>query len=205
MNPVKWWNKRQQDLKDEYADKERLLTVELDTQYIELKSKLSKGNEGFQSQLYALKRESDELEYQHDKNTKLKVELEKSNLELSEQIKLIEAKARPDEVWSGAFSLGFSKAWDMMLPIMTEGVKKLREQARTEEIEASMKRLNTMVDQKIEELGRKGIRDVKLLGEKRMEFQGRISRSQDKEERNRLRNYLQVIDWIMENSPSNGN
>ena len=37
-----------------------------------------------------------------------KLELEQANLDLREQIKLIESKARPDQVWATAFSEGFS-------------------------------------------------------------------------------------------------
>jgi DNA repair exonuclease SbcCD ATPase subunit len=54
--------------------------------------------------------------------------LEKKNKELAQQIRLIEAKASPDQVWISAFQSGFSKAWGMMKPVMYEGFDKVKQE-----------------------------------------------------------------------------
>lgn len=56
-----------------------------------------------------------------------KLELEQKNEELRTQIRIIEAKASPSNVWTEAFSLGFSKAWDMMVPVLYDGFGKVKE------------------------------------------------------------------------------
>jgi hypothetical protein len=54
--------------------------------------------------------------------------LEKKNHELAQQMRLLEAKASPDQVWLSAFQLGFSKAWGMMKPVMYEGFDKVKQE-----------------------------------------------------------------------------
>ena len=53
-------------------------------------------------------------------------EVRKKDSELHQQIKLIEAKASPDRVWCEAFSLGFSKAWDMIEQVQMDGLLRAR-------------------------------------------------------------------------------
>ena len=57
-----------------------------------------------------------------------KIELVKKNKELAEQIRLIEAKASPDNVWLSAFQTGFTRAWEMMKPIMYTGFDKVKQE-----------------------------------------------------------------------------
>lgn len=54
------------------------------------------------------------------------LEIRKKDNELRDQIKLIEAKASPDRVWCEAFSLGFSKAWDMIEKVQMDGLLRAR-------------------------------------------------------------------------------
>lgn len=60
-----------------------------------------------------------------------KRDLETKNKELADQLRLIEAKASPDNVWIMAFQSGFSKAWGMMKPMMYEGFEKVKEEITT--------------------------------------------------------------------------
>ena len=57
-----------------------------------------------------------------------KVEYAKKNKELAEQIRMIEAKASPDNVWLSAFQTGFTRAWDMMKPVMYTGFDKVKQE-----------------------------------------------------------------------------
>ena len=69
--------------------------------------------------------EADEL---YKRMTDKKVEYAKKNKELSEQIRLLEAKSSPDNVWLSAFQSGFEKAWGMMKPVMYDGFEKVKEE-----------------------------------------------------------------------------
>ena len=57
-----------------------------------------------------------------------KATLAKKNKELSDQIRIIEAKASPDQIWIAAFQTGFSKAWGMMKPVMYDGFEKVKQE-----------------------------------------------------------------------------
>jgi len=54
------------------------------------------------------------------------LEVCKKDNDLHQQIKIIEAKASPDKVWCEAFSLGFSKAWDMIEKVQMDGLLRAR-------------------------------------------------------------------------------
>lgn len=69
--------------------------------------------------------EADEL---YKRMTDKKVEYSKKNKELSEQIRLLEAKSSPDNVWLSAFQSGFERAWGMMKPVMYDGFEKVKEE-----------------------------------------------------------------------------
>ena len=79
--------------------------------------------------------EIDELERQIEVK---KATLERLSRDLSEQIRILEAKARPDQVWMQAFGDGFSKALSL-IPSFDEKIKKSIE---THAIEGTLKRLN---------------------------------------------------------------
>ena len=69
-------------------------------------------------------------------------ELKSVDNDLKNQIKILEAKAHPSEVWAQAFSMGVSKTWDMLLPTMTENIEKLRESLFQRATEEALGRLN---------------------------------------------------------------
>lgn len=69
-------------------------------------------------------------------------ELARLNDDLLARIRLEEAKASPATVWTEAFTLGFSKAWDMMVPLMTQGVAHMEKTIRDKVLEEELGRLN---------------------------------------------------------------
>ena len=62
--------------------------------------------------------------------------------ELKQKIKVLEAKAHPSEVWSQAFTLGVSKSWEMMLPIMTQNLDKVISKIKEDSVKEAIGRLN---------------------------------------------------------------
>jgi len=55
-----------------------------------------------------------DLQYLEERLTDRRIELLKAEDDLKEQIKLLEAKAKPDSVWVTAYTAGFNRAMDML-------------------------------------------------------------------------------------------
>lgn len=93
-------------------------------------------------------RESELLRHERDVEDLLKrvsdkkLDLEKKNQELADQIRLIEAKASPDAVWSSAFQAGFMKCWETMWGFQADQVINLKEKIRSQAINDTLSRLN---------------------------------------------------------------
>lgn len=133
-----------------------------------------------------------------------KVELERVNEELKTQIRLIEAKASPSEVWAQAFTAGFGKAWDMMLPLMSDGLDKTRKVIEDKAISDTLKGLEGHIVKRIEEAGKHNVKSANELIAKKAELKERISKAKTKEEINKLTHYGEALDWILNaNTKSN--
>lgn len=92
------------------------------------------------------KKKTKELELkQIELNTMLEMtdkriaELHKKDMDLRHQIDVIEAKAAPDRVWCEAFSLGFSKAWDMMKDAQMDGLLRVRKKIEDDAINKAIR------------------------------------------------------------------
>ena len=55
----------------------------------------------------------------------------------------------PEAIWIDGFSVGFQKAWEMMQPLMTDGVLKMKEAIRTQAIEETRKGLEPLIGNKV--------------------------------------------------------
>jgi len=146
------------------------------------------------------KRELEDLKIRVEDRKK---ELIRVNEDLKTQIRLIEAKASPDHVWESSFSQGFSKAWDMMIPLMKKGIEKTHEKIRQEEIENSFPRIDSIVEQRVKEIGEVTLVEKANIEQKKREFQLKLSKSQNDEEKKKLTNYISVLDWVTDGK--NGN
>lgn len=205
MNIKKWWESRQFQIKEQFRIKEEEMTKELERNYLKLKGDLSKGHDELKQKLRDIERETEQANYLKEKLSKEKEDLERANKDLRDQIKLIEAKARPDQVWASAFSEGFSKAWDMMQPLMTKGLDKMIESERAKEIENSVSRLDVMVSQRCEELKLFQLRDINELRRKRQEFLTKKDQAKKEDEIKKYTYFVQCLDWILEPQGTNGN
>ena len=187
---VTWWGKRRIAIQAEYDLKEKDFLDTYNKRYVALQGELNSKMETLERD----KRSLDDVQTRVDDRQK---ELERVNAELKTQIRLIEAKASPDSVWQSAFSQGFSKAWDMMMPLMTQGIDKVKEKIRAEEIDASFPRIDMIVEQRIKETASRELMDTFSVEKKRREFQVKLSQTADDDEKRKLTNYLSVIDWIL--------
>ena len=70
------------------------------------------------------------------------IELARADNDLKIQIRLLEAKASPTSVWTEAFSLGVSKTWDLLLPVMTGNIEALKKKIYEDATFDSITRMN---------------------------------------------------------------
>ena len=101
----------------------------------------------------------------------------------------------PANVWAEAFTLGFSKAWDMMAPLMTDGVRRMEETIRTQAIEETLARLAP--SHRIVEAENYVIRSRVDLLKKRDEFRQKQEEAQGAEGE-KYRHYVQALEWALQ-------
>lgn len=189
---VKTFESAKTSLYKEFSDKEDKLRKELDKAHFVIEEKLAK-----------LSREKVDLEEDENRVLDRKMELARVNNELKTQIRLIEAKASPDNVWVEAFAQGFDKAWTVMLPFMLSGIERAKEEIRNQEIDSSIPRLSIMVNKRIDELGLYQLKSIEEVYAKKNEFIARKIKAVDEVEKQKYDNFIQVINWIL--SRRNGN
>ena len=145
-----------------------------------------------------LSRKKEDVESLQTRVSDRQAELARLNEDLKTQIRLIEAKAAPDTVWTSAFSLGFSKAWDMMLPLMNEGFANSRKVIEDKAISATLAGLEPHILRRLEEAGKLKLKSANELLAKKLELSNRIQLSKDKNEIKYLECYLTALDWILD-------
>jgi len=144
-----WWEKRQDDICREYSAREKELKADLeehleqDRQAIEAsKASLSAKELEIEMRSAKLSIRQAEIEELEVRVAERKFELLKADNDLKAQIKLLEAKASPTAVWTEAFSLGVSKTWDLLLPVMTGNIEALKKKIYEDATFDSIARLN---------------------------------------------------------------
>ena len=187
----KWWNEKKVAIQEEYDLKEKDYVEQIVGYENQIKERVE-----------ILERRMRDLEDQERRIQDRKEDLERVNLELKNQIRIIEAKCSPSNIWETSFSQGFSKAWDMMIPLMKDGLDKVKEKIREEEIESSLPRVDQVVEQRIKELGKHDLLETHQLQAKKREFELKMAKASD-EDKPKFANYIHVIDWVL--GSRNGN
>ena len=90
----------------------------------------------------------EDLDFQEQRLSDRRLELLKASDDLKTQIRLLEAKASPDQVWASAFSTGFSKALEMLPELSSETKKRLTDSIRDDILD----NLSSLVDKRAREL-----------------------------------------------------
>ena len=196
-NKEKWWKSREEKLREEFSTKEKSLLDELVVHEQKFNDELVTRRSILQQERESIEKFQAENEYLDKLVRDRKVELEKSKEELKDQIRLIEAKAKPDSVWVTAFTSGFEKAWDMMIPIMTDGVIKTKDHIRNTAIQETLGNLEGTISRRIKEVGDKKMQSVNELIAKKKEFQDIIKTSKDESLTERYTHYIEAINWIL--------
>jgi len=119
----------------------RQLELTKDVAEKELEIKLQDFQHRKELSLKRMELEEQEVEYRIKALGERKCELIKADNELREQIKLLQAKASPNEVWTHAFTTGVSKSLDMFIPTLTEGLDKFKSKIKEEALAEAIARL----------------------------------------------------------------
>jgi hypothetical protein len=102
-----------------------------------------------------------------------------------------------DEIWIQGFQSGFSKAWDLMAPMFADGVSKAKKIMFDEAYSEAIQNLQPAVEQKIDDLEKYSLRDVMSIVEKREELQADISKTKNEEDKKKLTNQIQALNWVI--------
>lgn len=122
-----WWAKHSDEISTYY-----------ETEYSELIKKHEAKKEEL---LKRIKLEEDDLTYRLARIDDRKIELERLDADYKLQIKIVEAKSHPSNVWAEAFTAGANKVWDLIAPVMIGNLEKLKSTIQEEAIEEAIRRL----------------------------------------------------------------
>lgn len=115
---------------------------ELESTKTYLEDKINSQKVKNQILLNNLKIEEEEIAYKLKILNDRKLEVIQKDNELKDQIKILEAKASPSSVWCEAFTQGMNKAWDLMFPVMSENIEKVKQAIYDKATTDTLARLN---------------------------------------------------------------
>ena len=125
------------------------------------------------------------------------VELAQTSEETRTQIRLLEAKASPDNVWVEAFSRGYEKAWETMWPFFESNLTRVKEVIRRVAIDETLTNLQGEVEKRATVLGQVAVQDKVALLAKQTEFRTRRASAKVPAEREKYDHYLTALDWML--------
>jgi len=145
-----WWEKREDYLVKEFSQREAELKADLEEHLIKDKEsfsnhmkKLQAEGQEIESRLARLEVKKAELSEMERRITDKRQELASINDELLQQIRTAEAKSSPSSVFMHAFTLGASKTWDLLLPVMTGNIEALKKKIYEDATTEAISRMNT--------------------------------------------------------------
>lgn len=110
--------------------------------------RIDKAQQDLDTQLAHLRRDQADVEDLLRRTQDRKVELQEAQEELKTQIRLVEAKARPDSIWVAAFTSGFQKAWETMASLQSTNLAQAQKAIRDQAIQETLSNLSTVIEEK---------------------------------------------------------
>ena len=182
------------DIEESFVLKKKLLKDSLEADYVNYEAKLKTEIE---DKKRIVDREKFDLEDLEHRMTDRKVELESLNAELRERIRIIEAKARPDQVWISAFTSGVNRAFETIQPLVNDIIEKSKKSIEERTIDESLKRIDPIINERIEKLKLYHLRPIREIESKKSTLLEKLSKSNSEEEKSRRQHYLEAFDWIL--------
>jgi len=103
---------------------------------------------------------------------------------------------RDDVAWLDGFNLGFSKAWDMMIPLMSNGIDRTKDFIRNSAIEETINGLEETIKKRIEDSGKLNLISANEVLAKRREFELKASASNE-DEKLKYKHYIETLNWVI--------
>ena len=183
------FEKYEKELHEEYAIREETLQ----NKYRDIEERTK---EEIRLKLLKLDQDKKEVEDLEKRVLDRRDELARVNHELKERLRIIEAKARPDQVWVSAFGSGFNKAFEQMQPLIDEAIKKSQRSIQDKAIEESINRIDDVVLDSIDKLKLHHLRPVQEIEMKKTILLDKLGNSKE-EDRLRRQHYIEAIEWMM--------
>ena len=141
-----WLENRIASIENEYRQKIEDENSEYTNKLLRLKEQhrnmLDSSEKSNSALLKRIELNEEELAYRLKTLETRNVELKQADNELKEQIKLLEAKAHPSNVWVEAFTLGINKCWDLLQPVYVENIEKMKKLIYDKATLETLERLN---------------------------------------------------------------
>lgn len=120
-----WWIKESANLANQYESKKKDLVIKFESELLATELEWTQNKKLLENKICL---EQQEINFRLDSIESRKQELLRVDNDLKTQIKIIEAKAHPSEIWAQAFTAGVTKSWDLIQPFMTENIEKIKKQ-----------------------------------------------------------------------------
>ena len=201
----KWLQRMEAQLKREHAQRIAELLDQQTSARQQLNEELTQQLHTLQDELkkrivaaeHKLVIEAETLALREQQLKDRQLEAQRKAEELTHQIRLLEAKASPDQVWTNAFSLGFSKAWDMMYPLMQQGFGKSYDLILNDACEKTLQGLEQAIQHRIEQAKDMKLKHANEVIMKQQEFLQKREQARTPLERDKYEHYLQALEWAM--------
>lgn len=199
---AQWWQAQEARWREEYVPQFATLKQETEqaleqaSQHRQEADQLKRDGKHLKESLEHQQRDLEDLMRRQEDR---KVELASANEELKSQVRLLEAKARPDAIWVEAFRSGYEKAWETMLPIMQGGMKLSNETVRQAALTAALATVEPAVEQRVIQKVKdvQKLRTFQELTVKRTELeQKRIAAPVT--DQSRYEHYLEALGWALD-------
>lgn len=143
-----------------------------------------------------IEEKKNDIESALDRLNDKKASLERANEELKTQIRLIEAKASPDNVWVESFSCGFSKAWDVMNPFIVQSVEQMKKYIERKSIDETLNNLESVIAKRIELSGNHALKSVNRILSKLDQFEKKLQGCPESD-RIKFESYISALRWVL--------
>lgn len=150
------------------------------------------------SLLRELKQKQEDCSFELRRQQQREEDLKKTNSELEKQIRMLEAKARPDSVWVEAFTAGYTKGFDTLAPLLSKTNEELPGKIRDFAMDESLKSLKPLLDQKLDEVGKSHLKGIADLLAKKKEFESKLSSVSTDGEKVKYTAYIQALEWALD-------
>lgn len=188
--------------------KEEWLKSQEETLKKEFEARLSSIKEQYEMQIRRwesiYKQKQDDLAYESKRVEDSKLALAKCNEDLRLQIKLIEAKASPDQVWVSSFTSGFNTAYSSMSAFLQKDVEVKRDIIRETAYNEAIGHLEPTIQKRFEDANLSELKPISDILAKKEDFEAKVSTTKEgSSDRVKYESYVKALEWVLSHVDGN--